>query len=205
MNLDYKTVHQTLIKHVRQPSSISQAMSEVIDVCQKSVPHKDWERLRDLPYDDIYLLNEWFNGLLKSDPISEDIRGLWFGLFNPIYDDEPSSDMYFSGSVEYDESDEDFEWACTVEYLPEGRYARSSILNDIYQIAYSSEHGLKNNAEWTLALSYATLAVKHLLTTVDPELIVRHKHDIGIAVGFDSGDAVQLGTMRMDGFSLHQH
>ena len=102
-------------------------------------------------------------------------------------------------------------WAVGPEWWPDGRYARSSVLADIYRIAYpssaaprsrpSDHRRLQNDAEFPLCLGYAALAVHALLGQIDPATILRASRSLGIAVGFDSGDFILLGQLTAEGLS----
>ncbi len=147
------------------------------------------------------ILQHCQNGLRKifeSEPTPHDIRALWFGVFNPVYDGEVVADMYVSGSKRFEPDDLSFDWACDPEWRPETGYSHSAILQSIYRIAYD-EGGLGNDAEYPLCLGYAAFVIRYLLDPNDPSIVEDSgdKH-YGVAVGFDSGDAILLGCSSGD-------
>ena len=59
---------------------------------------------------------------------------MWFGLRNPVLDDgEPTCGLYLSGSSSFSPDSDSDEWVCDRAYRPHGRYARSSILTELYR------------------------------------------------------------------------
>lgn len=61
--------------------------------------------------------------------------GLWFGLFNPHPQREPTADMYVAGGVE-DPEDGEAGFPYQLTWVPEATEATSAILDDIYKLAY---------------------------------------------------------------------
>lgn len=135
------------------------------------------------------------------------LKGLWFGLFNPCPDGRtPVADMYVSGSERFDPDPHDNSWAVGPDWCPEARYANSAVLAGIYRIAYRQgagaaerKGGLGNVAEYPLCLGYGAFAVREVLRQVEPSLVLGRSDSLGVAVGFDSGDFVQLGELTCSG------
>jgi hypothetical protein len=80
------------------------------------------------------------------------------------------------------------------------------VLAGIYRIAYrqnasvaEQEICLGNDAEYPLCLGYAAFAVRELLLSVEPSLMLGKSNSVGIAVGFDSGDFILLGELTKNG------
>ena len=192
MSLDFDKTLTTIQDCLDNDKSISENMDCIISVCEADTPHPDWELLRRLEYHDTNNMEKWLSNVLVTEKPDFTIKGLYFGLFNPIVNEEPTADIYICGSSIYDEDDID-EWACEPEYWPEKRYANSSILNEIYRIAYSNDDSLGNNAEYPLCLGYGCLLVKYLVKTID-ETIIKSicSDDYAVAVGFDSGDYIMV-------------
>ncbi len=196
--MDLRAAYQRVVDELAVNQPIDHAMNSLIDHCALDRPHESWSQFRSLPYADMSALSGWLDEVFKSEPPSHDIRGLWFGLFNPIYDGEAVADMYISGSTRFEPDDQSFDWACDPEWRPETGYAHSEILRAIYRIA-NDESGLGNDAEYPLCLGYAAFVVRRLLVPADKSLWTnRTGSQIGVAVGFDSGDAVLLGRCSGD-------
>ena len=201
MSISFNKTLETVYKCLQQDNTISADIETVISVNESQVPHNDWQRFRKLPYDDLTEMREWLENVLTNEPPDIELAGLWFGLFNPVYEnDEAVADIYICGGTEYDEDNMD--WACDPEYAPDEGYAHSEILKSIYQIAYTSKESLGNDAEYPMCLSYGAFAIKRLLNEINPELLIKGDKDIGLAVGFDDGDYIILGKLFKDGLHL---
>lgn len=184
-------------------ASIGKGMFSIIELTEPYFPHEDWYRLCYLDYDDTAEMDAWLRGVLEREPLPQDTKGLFFGLFNPYNDaHQPSADLYVAGSTLFRADDLRCEWACDPRYLPQGRHAKSEVLDAIYRIAYDQEGGLQDKAEYPLCLAYGILITKHLLTTLAPSRILGQAEEIGVAVGYDDGDCVVLGKVDRGGFSL---
>jgi len=160
-------------------------------------PHPDWNALANLPADDeLARFTAWLAQLLASEPLTEDIATLWFGLFNPTLDDGTVTLTLYLGGSRNPASAPDV----TMDYFPEGRYYPSSVLGDIYRLAYQHDDGPGNLAEYALGLGYAGSLVAHALRTLDPTLFAPGNETRTVVVGFDSGDYVDIGTVTAEGF-----
>ncbi len=184
-------------------------MRSLIDQCAAGRSHPDWARLRSLPYSDLAPLFEWVQRPFREEPPARPLQGLWFGLFNPCPDGRtPVADIYVCGSERFDPNPLDNSWAVGPDWWPDARYAESSVLADIYRIAYrqgarvaEQKDCLGNDAEYPLCLGYGAFAVRELLEQVEPSLILGESDSLGVAVGFDSGDFVLLGEFGPAGFA----
>jgi hypothetical protein len=149
----------------------------------------------------------WLQRPFRDEPPDWPLRGLWFGLYNPCYDGcTPAADLYVCGSERFYADPDDNDWVVGPRWWPEDRYARSAVLADVYRIAYRQGAGrderdgcLGNDAEYPRCLGYGALAVRALLGAVEPSQILERADEVGVAVGFDSGDFVLLGRMVRDG------
>jgi hypothetical protein len=187
---------------------VAEAMADLISQCEAALPHPDWAQLRALPYDDLHELEAWLNFLFEEQAPSFPLKGLWFGLCNPVRGKgNPVADVRVSGATSYNPTD--CEWAVNAPWTPGACYAESDVLGEVYRIAYrrgASEDEQKgrlgNNAEYPLCLGYAAFALRELLADqVSPELILGDSDSVGVMVGFDSGDFLHVGTVRESGFT----
>lgn len=198
MRFDLAKTHGWLVEELAAEHGIAESMNSIIDACSRAHPHPDWEEFRQLPYEDLTPLNKWIEMPFRFDPPLEPVRGLWFGLFNPIRGTTPTADVYVSGSKCFDADDACCEWACDTVWWPENRYAESALLDAIYKIAYRPG-GLKNDAEYPLCLGYGAFAIRSLLNRIASKLILESVGPVGVAVGFDSGDCLRLGRFTEQG------
>lgn len=209
MAINLAQAHGWVQSELARHRSSAESMSILIDKCEKAHPHSDWQVLRSLPFGDLSPLLNWLRLPFQEEPATSLLRGLWFGLFNPCRDDgSPTADIYVCGSDRFDPDPEDNNWAVGPDWWPESRYALSTVLDDVYRIAYrqnrpaAEQNGcLGNDAEYPMCLGYGCFAVRETLTLVEPSLILGKSDALGIAVGFDSGDFVLLGEFTKDGLS----
>lgn len=102
---------------------------------------------------------------------------------------------------------------------PPSSEAGSETLAQIYALAYPDEEragaddglgdddeddeSLGNDAEYPLCLTYAGLVVRTLATEFGRELFLAQAAERELSFGFDSGEAIPLGTITQDGLRLH--
>lgn len=209
MELDLAEMHAWIVAELARRRPIAESMTALIDRCDAECPHPDWAAFRELPFGDVSPLLDWVQTPFRDEPPEAPLKGLWFGLFNPCPDGRtPVADIYVCGSERFEPDPDDNSWAVGPDWWPEFRYARSGVLAQIYRIAYRQgqttaerEECLENNAEYPLCLGYGAFAVRELLAQVEPSLLLGPSESIGVAVGFDSGDFVLLGTLTSDGLT----
>lgn len=207
MALDHAAAHGWVVEELARRRPIAEAMSDLIDKCEAARPHPDWQLLRALEYDDLSPLILWIEEVFCDEPPAEPLRGLWFGLFNPCPDGRtPVADVYVCGSKRFDPDPHDNGWAVGPDWWPDGRYAESAVLADLYRISYrqgakaaEQKGALGVDAEYPLCLGYGAFAVRELLSRLDASLFLGESEALGVAVGFDSGDFVLLGELAEGG------
>jgi hypothetical protein len=171
-------------------STVSVGMTQLLDYCESKYPHPIWIKLRALNFEgDTKNLRSWLEHILLREPPSSEIRGFWFGLFNPVMDNKTTCALYISGSTKHPSKSD---WAVWNEesYLPNGRYADSKVLHEIYHLL--EEHHMLGDAEYILCLGYAGLVVHSVCKSTDTKLLFGERSSRAIAVGFDSGDYIVL-------------
>jgi hypothetical protein len=191
VSYDIQILFHTMMASVAAPGTIAQRMHKLIDACERQVPHPDWARLRRIDFDaDAPALRQWLAEAWREGAVHEGHQGLWFGIVNPIADDEVMIDIYLASSPSYD--DDDVEWNAGIDLRDGVSYLGSTVLADIYRIAYGSKGSLGNDAEYPLALAYGAMAAGSALAQhrLAPELGALR----GAAAGFDSGDALFIGV-----------
>jgi hypothetical protein len=143
----------------------------------------------------------WLRGVLTGHPDPDkQLAGIWFGLANPIHDGRVVTDLHVLGADRFDPSGRTMEWALRPRWCPP-TWAHSSILAQVHQIAYRA-HGLGVDAEYPVALAYSCLAVCALLRNDSIRRPFPLAAPIGVAVGFDDGDWIVLGSADYDGLHL---
>ena len=181
---------------------IESQIHRVIQACEDSYPHDDWQEFRKVDFEKgAQKVRDWLRGLLESEPPSQKVAALWFGLINLVDEHGAvSADVYCAGAESYDPSDADCEWAEDCTYFPAGRFANSTSLDQIYRLAYAADTGLGNEAEWSLSLAFSVAALCSTFSEMTSEDIPGSSDTIGLAVGFDSGDLLRLGELTSTGF-----
>ena len=201
MSYDYKKLFDVIVREVSADGSFGIRMMAIVDECESQLAHKDWGVIRKIDFDsDANRLEHWLKGALAEAPTPSTLRGLWFGLYNPVVGEEATADIYVSASESFDESSID--WACNSSFFPASDSLGSNGLASIYNIAYGSTKGLENDAEYPLVLAYGAMlaraAIESLNITQSPLPMLE-----GAAVGFDDGDLLFLGRVEDGLFRTH--
>jgi hypothetical protein len=202
---------------VKSGAELRECMDQLIAYCEEQCPGTAWEAVRALDIDeDIENLTTRLKIILAAAPPPQDIRAYWFGIYNPDTEDGPSCALYVSGAPRFDQDDETFDWACPAEdsYLPEDRFLESRVLHELYQILQESglhtfpkpckREGLcggENHCwlgDYVLSLGYSCLAVREICTNLVEDLVSPEGSTITIAVGYDSGDGIVIGSIEGD-------
>ena len=207
MGLDLGEMHGWILAELRRRRSVGESVMALIEKCEAARPHPDWARLRRLAYDNLSELREWIRRPFQVEPPEAPLKGLWFGLFKSCPDGRtPVADIYVCGSRRFDPDPLDNQWAVRPDWWPDARYADSTLLANLYRIAYRQGDDRKqraaalgNDADYPLCLGYGALAVRDLLEQTDPALVLGRSESLGVAVGFDSGDFVLLGQLDRSG------
>lgn len=183
---------------VRSAREVQKGMRRMIRYCSSVEPDPRWKRFYKLGIaDDLARLSRWLETAFTEDPPPDTIPGLWFGLVDVNRAREPSLDLRLSGGYPDDEEPEDR--VIGGSWQPRKAYARCAVLDEIHKIANAEEGGALEQAEYRLALSYGGLAVRWLATTLDTELLLGGAPQRVLAVGFDDGDSIGVGTLRPQG------
>jgi hypothetical protein len=201
-DLDLAQAARRIVDLASRDIDVADAMRELIDWCSSHQPCDDWKRFRDLDFmAELGRLGTWLDDVLSAEPPKASVTGIYFGLFNPQYDDDegPVADIYVAGGIY---GDDDWLSAVSQHWWANGRYARSQLLAQIYRIAYESPSSLGNNAEYPLVLGFGVFAAKHLCLSIKPRLLGGGGGSRWITVGFESGDVLTLGQLSASGLAL---
>jgi hypothetical protein len=206
MSYDYDRWYGEIAKMLTSGVTVREGMRQLIDLCARDYPDEAWNDTLAIEFEkDIENLAQWLHRMLTTEPPGDAVGTLWFGLFNPIWDDEePSIVMYHAGLFSYEHgapySEDD------AIYRPEERYAMSLALRDMYRvIARMSNESAAVIGEYVLALGYGCLAVREICQTLDPKILLGDRRSRDVAVGIDSGDSFHLGIVDITGFQIARH
>jgi hypothetical protein len=185
------SLFQIILDSVAAPGSIAQRMHALVDACARRLPHPDWERIRRIDFEaDAVQLNGWIRSAWREGVLHQGHQGLWFGIFNPVVENEPVTDLYVASSPVYD--DDDVEWSAEIDARDGISYLGSSVLAELYRLAYGTPGRLGNDAEYPLALAYGAMAAASALAQPLPAPQLGTLR--GAAAGFDDGDGLHVGV-----------
>src|SRR6186713_2809797 len=119
MALNLAKAHGFVVNEVASTRTLRDSMDRIIAHCAEGRPHPDWDVLARLPYEDLEDLAAWIKKPFLEEPTMEKLAGLWFGIFNPVYSGETVADLYVCGSMRFDPSPHDNEWAVDPDWWPE--------------------------------------------------------------------------------------
>ncbi|WP_238885064.1 hypothetical protein [Clostridium sp. YIM B02551] len=188
--------YDLICKVVNSGVSVKQGMEALIKYSNDYSNNMSWKNVLELDFDnDEKNLLNWLEQVLKVEPPSKDIKKLWFGLFDGIYDGNEQCILYISGSsIESNEDIEELDFE--EEYLPDDRYADSKILYQISSILKTQDKESKYIGEYILYLGYTCLVIQDIFKRIDENILDCLDESCKITVGFDSGDYVDLGILK---------
>ncbi len=190
MEYEIEPLFAAIVDAVASEGPFAERMAQVIGECERQIPHRGWQKMRRIAFDqDEGALETWLPTTIEGLAPGTAIRGLWFGLNNPVIKGATTADVYI-GASESHEADS-LDWATELIELPGRAYLRSRVLDSIYREAYGREGGLGNEAEYPLVLTYGCLCALEVLERTVPAGALKGLK--GAACGFDSGDGLQLG------------
>lgn len=169
----------------------------------REYPDAAWAGLKEIDFEqDLQGTRSWLADLLAAEPLPKEVKGLWFGVYNPIVDGEMSCGFYLTGpTTEFNREEHD--WACWTDetYIPEGRYAPSAALHTLYRATHRM-HEFDVVTEYLLCLGYVCLAARDALQHLDllPQPCDLMK--MPVVVGFDEGDYIVIGRIGSAGWEV---
>jgi hypothetical protein len=203
--MDLARMYNWIVSELARNQPVGNSMGRLIDECEAVHPHPTWALLRALPYTDVAPLVRWVEHAFREEfPPMRPLKGLWFGLCNPIWNGEAVADVYLSGSERFDS--ENIGWATSPEWQPLFRYAHSDVMANIYRVGRRAEGAsdtqvLGAYAEYPLCLGYGVFAIREVLIRVGPTLVLGESRSVGVGVGFNGGDWISLGEFGPSGFT----
>jgi len=202
MRFDLSKSYECVRNVLAENMSLRAGMIRLIDYCEMQVPSKAWESIRALDFEaDAVTLRRWLENVLSIEIPAQSIAAFWFGLINPVLGNgQTTCGLYISGTTTFDPGDETGDCFCLTgeSYLPERRNADSQVLQETYRaVAGPDAAGI---GEYVLCLGYACMAIRNACEEVGPKLLIGNRESRAVAVGFDSGDFILLGSIGRDGW-----
>ena len=172
-------------------SSPRQMAGTVAGRCAELLPHCDWTKIASLDWNgEPQFVADWIEQELPRVRGCDRFDWLVFALHNPVLRGIPTIDMGINifrrenGKVVADAGTG-----------PENDLA-SSLLNQLYHLAYRDERSLGNNAEYTFGLAYSGFIIPLAMQRVPPEvLFAAGAERIELAAGFHDGAYFRLGDV----------
>ena len=85
-----------------------ESVSELIHYIKHQCPPELWGALAGIDLEqESAALSQWLRDILTSEPPPDNIKALWFGVFERSVDSNSTLLLYVSGSTEYDANDSD--------------------------------------------------------------------------------------------------
>jgi hypothetical protein len=184
-----------------KPLAIASGMGQWFDYCENVAPNQNslWKRLRKLDFEgDAQSLSEWLAWLFENEPPPDNINGLWFGLYNPMLDDdEESCQMYVGGSSGFDQNSDSNEWVCQLPWKPEGRYPASHVLTELFRpVQGITENKVNYLGEAFLCHGYLALVVSTWCHGPMRTILLGDAPIRAVVIGHDSGDFYRMAVLR---------
>ena len=89
-------------------NAFQESVAELTRYCDQRCPPELWGALADIDFDqESVALSQWLREILTSEPPPDNIKALWFGVFERSVDSNSTLLLYVSGSTEYDANDSD--------------------------------------------------------------------------------------------------
>ena len=210
-HISYEELDDFLREFRRAEYHLNEGMQKLIEYCRQHYPDTDWSPFETLDYTaDVVAISHWLAKTLITDPPPDAIKGLSFGLCEPVYDIEDKwvvgLDVHLMGDKDIEDSGKYCDWVCRGgDYFATG-YSGSWILFQIFQL--SDERSSRNLSEerggylsiHILSLGYLGMAIRDICQTLDKSLLLGSQLYRAITIGFDEGRFVMLGYITKDGW-----
>ena len=186
-----KKLIQTILGY---STGIRPGMNHLLEYCARIQDCKAWKKISPLNFEkEVPIIQQWLNRTITTHPPADNIEAFWFGVYHPVLNNgETSCDLYISGSPRFEADDLTGGWARLGDesYLPEGCYAKSGILDEMYFLVRNNNGALQG--EYILSLGYASLVIRSALSQIDNKFFYNQYGPRPIAVGLDTGDFIYI-------------
>jgi hypothetical protein len=188
-----KVLIQTVLGY---STGIRPSMNYFLEYCARVQDSKAWKKIGGLNFEkELPVIQQWLNRTITAHPPADHIQAFWFGINHPVLNDGVTScDLYISGSPRFNADDRSAGWAqlANDSYLPEGCYAKSGILDEMYYLVRKFNGAPQG--ENILSLGYASLVVKSALSLIDKKYLIGKYGPRPIAIGLDKGGFIYLNS-----------
>jgi len=201
------SVYEIVEHQIRNYSSAAADFRAVLDKCDAEIPHSIWSRLSTYLQleDDLNRMAERLSYILKRYPPSEQVKTIFFGLYEPA--DGPNAktvDIFIEGFAADDTPQTHESLRAGTWYWPHKRYLCSKVTRELaLSFKRRSAKGLPDDvSEFPFGICYAALFALEIVMT-DPGLLSAGA-DRQIVVQRET-ETVRLGTVRKTSFLKEVH
>lgn len=209
--MDYGAFYERMERELPTSTNFAASMSSLIDWLRQRVPHSDWNKLKELKFDeDLRIGKQWFQQLVKEHPSDFDTRALYFGISEEFGEETEtgaygpeSADLYLVLFSEYDPNDASMDWIYGTnrfDFVEEQAKAHLPALKSIGLIC-NEEGSIGSDAYIALSVGFVVLLLKHILSggaSIAPNIA----QPVAVVTGFGSGDLFKLGDLTKDRLRL---
>jgi hypothetical protein len=178
---------------MRFETDVVSGVKLLVEHCNGLCPNPVWDEIAALDLSgDFASLKRWLHDLLEAEIPEPGIVAFWFGIFEEVGPDGRAfARLYLAGSESYEDK-QGSDWACSLAYFPQGRYADSQVLRSMSGILSTANEEIAWLGSYVLPLGYASLAVAEACRQLPQDLLLGTRTSRAVAVGFDSGDFITL-------------
>lgn len=178
---------------IEEKKSCSICMTELIEILESEMSKKTYEKLISLDFQtEVNLVREHIISELKNKPLTESIKGIWFGITK--YSDENKNleyyAFYLAGSKNYDV--ENNEWATTFDYETNSGVFLLKAMNEV-DLIIKKDSLFCELGDWIMPISYFSFIINECFMNNEFRgHFLNKQSEVGIAIGYDNGDYVNL-------------
>ena len=146
------------------------------------------------------VFSKWIINLVSDEPHKKNIKALWFGLFDAIYGDFETVELYITGSSMTPDEDI-YDWPCVTDdsYWPDNRYARFNLFYYISNIIQDMDFDIYE-LKTVIFCSLTFLIIINGINDVKDELL-DGRQELFIGCGFDNMYFYMYGKLTGEGLT----
>ncbi|MFA5375778.1 MAG: hypothetical protein WC455_08540 [Dehalococcoidia bacterium] len=183
MDFDMELVNLKVGGIVRNSVESTTALSKLLSFCRESCPSFPNVFNKIDIISEVKTISDQLSAVFAQEPIPPKVTVLYFGLFEALNENDSKSYAgYYVSGVDIYNSD-DLDTLCDPIYFPERRYLRSSILDQVIDVAMKEEE-VGNFIFYSLMLGIGTILSRYALEFLNK----KYK----LVVGFDDGDIIEI-------------
>ena len=147
------------------------------------------------------MFSRWVLNLIKYEPHKKNIKSIWFGLFDAIYDDFETVELYITGSTITPDEDI-YDWSCVTDdsYWPDDRYARFNLFYNISN-AIQCVDSCNTDIYHLKIVIFCSLTFLLIINGIDDikDKLLDGRNELFIGCGFDNMYFYMYGKLTCEG------